>query len=36
MTMEEFNKRIDQSEDDFKNGRFTEIDDVLKRIETWE
>ena len=36
MTMEEFNKGIDQSEDDFKNGRFTEIDDVLKIIDTWE
>ena len=36
MTMEEFNKRLDQSEDDFKNGRFTETDDVLKLIETWE
>ena len=36
MTMEEFNKRIDQSEDDFRNGRFTETDDVLKIIDTWE
>lgn len=36
MTMEKFNKRIDQSEDDFKNGRFTEIEHVLKSIDTWE
>lgn len=36
MTMEEFNKRIDQSEDDFKNGRLTETDELLKIIDTWE
>ena len=35
MTMEEFNKGIDQSEDDFKNGRYTESDDVLKIIDTF-
>lgn len=36
MTMEEFNKGIDQAEDDFKNGRYTDSDDVLKIIDTWE
>ncbi|HAH24050.1 MAG TPA: hypothetical protein DCL77_09890 [Prolixibacteraceae bacterium] len=36
MTMEEFNKRIDQSEDDIKNGRFIETDELLKIIDTWE
>jgi len=36
MTMEEFNKRIDESEDDFKNGRFTETEELFKIIETWE
>lgn len=36
MTMEEFNKRIDQAEDDFRNGRFTESDELHKIIETWE
>jgi len=35
LTMDEFNERIDQSEDDFKNGRFTETHDILKSIETW-
>ena len=36
MTMEEFNKRIDKSEDDFKNGRFTEANELGKIIDTWE
>ena len=35
LTMDEFNERIDQSEDDFKRGRFTETHDLLKSIETW-
>jgi hypothetical protein len=35
LTMDELNKRIDQSEDDFKKGRFSETEDLLKRIETW-
>ena len=35
LTMDELNKRIDQSEDDFKKGRFSETKDLLKRIETW-
>ena len=34
-TMDEFNERIEQSEDDFKKGRFTETHDLLKSIETW-
>ena len=33
--MEEFNKGIDQAEDDIKNGRYTEVHDVLKIIDTW-
>lgn len=36
MTKEEFNKKIDQSEDDYKNGRFTDTDGLLKIIDTWE
>jgi hypothetical protein len=35
LTMDEFNKRIDQSEDDFMKGRFNESKDLLKDIETW-
>lgn len=35
MSMDEFNKKIDQSEEDFKNGKFTEADDLLKSIESW-
>ena len=35
MSMDEFNKRIDQSEDDFKNGKFIEAKDLLKSVETW-
>lgn len=35
-TIEEFNKRIDKSLDDFKNGRTISHDDLLKEIETWE
>lgn len=36
MSIDEFNKRIEQSEDDFKNGRFTETHELLKIIDTWE
>ena len=36
LTIDEFNERIDQSEEDFKEGRFIETDELLKRIETWE
>ena len=35
LTMDELNKRIDQSEDDFKKGKFIETKDLLKNIETW-
>ena len=35
MTMDEFNKIIDQSEVDFENGRVTEAKDLLKIVETW-
>lgn len=30
LTMDELNKRIDQSEDDFKKGRYCETKDLLK------
>ena len=35
MSMDESNKRIDQSEEDFKNGKFIETNDLLKSVETW-
>ena len=35
MTVEELNRRIDQSEDDARNGRLTESNDLLTEIETW-
>jgi len=35
MTVEELNRRIDQSEDDARNGRLTESNDLLAEIETW-
>ena len=35
MSMDEFNKRIDQSEDDFNNGKFIEANDLLSSVETW-
>ena len=35
MTVEELNRRIDQSEDDVRNGRLTESNDLLAEIETW-
>ncbi|MDP2114650.1 MAG: hypothetical protein Q8K69_11390 [Bacteroidota bacterium] len=34
-TMDELNKSIDQSEDYFNKGRFSETKDLLKSIETW-
>ena len=33
MTMEELNKRIDQSESDFRNGRFKASSDLLAKYE---
>jgi len=35
MSMEEFQKRIDQSMDDSKNGRVIEANELLKEIEKW-
>lgn len=35
MTMNEFNSLVDQSEEDFKKGRYTDTNDLLKSIETW-
>jgi len=35
LTMDEFNKMIDDSEEDFINGRVTEARDLLKRVESW-
>lgn len=35
MTMEEFNKRTDASMEDSKNGRLTEVTQLLAEIETW-
>ena len=36
MSMEEFESRIDQSMEDSKNGRLTEMDDFLAEIEKWD
>ena len=35
LTMDEFNKMIDESEEDFINGRVTEARDLLKRVDSW-
>ncbi len=35
MTIEELNRRIDQSEQDSINGRLTESKDLLKKIKKW-
>lgn len=35
LTMDEFNKMIDESEEDFINGRVTETRDLLKKVESW-
>ena len=35
MTNDEFNKMIDKSEADFKNGRVTEAKELLKIVESW-
>ena len=34
-TEEEFLSRIAQSEDDFKNGRTTSLEDLIKDIDKW-
>jgi hypothetical protein len=36
MTIDELNRRIDQSEQDSINGRLTEMDDFLAEIEKWD
>ena len=35
MTFDDFNKMIDKSEEDFKNGRVTEAKELLKIVEEW-
>jgi hypothetical protein len=35
MSMAEFNNAIDESENDFKNGRVTSAKNVLKLIDSW-
>lgn len=35
MSIEEFEKRIDQSMDDSKNGRVIDANDLLKEVEKW-
>jgi len=35
MTLDEFNRQIDQSENDFENGRVTEVKDLLNLVEKW-
>ena len=36
MTLEEFNKRIDQSLLDSKNGNLIDNEELIKEIENWE
>lgn len=36
MTIAELNRRIDQSMDDSKNGRLTEMSVLLKEIKKWD
>ncbi len=35
MSMENFNDIIDESEDDFTNGRVTEAKNLLNQIDSW-
>lgn len=35
MTVQEFNARIDKSMGDSKNGKLTEVNDLLEEIEKW-
>ncbi|WP_291134348.1 hypothetical protein [Flavobacterium sp. UBA7663] len=35
MSIQEFQKRIDQSSNDSKNGRLTESNELLSEIEKW-
>ena len=35
LTLDQLNEMIDQSEDDFKKGKFNETKDLLKSVEKW-
>lgn len=35
MTIDEFQERINRSSEDSKNGKVTEVDDLLSEIEKW-
>jgi hypothetical protein len=35
MTQEELEARLAKSEEDFKMGRYTELDDLIKESESW-
>lgn len=35
MTIEQFNSNIDQSEEDFKNGRIISASDLKAKVEKW-
>lgn len=35
MTLKQFNDRIDKSMEDSKNGKLTEVNDLLAEIEKW-
>ena len=35
MTLDEFNKRIDKSLDDSRNGKLTDIDELKSEIKKW-
>ncbi|MFZ4400764.1 MAG: hypothetical protein ACOYO1_12075 [Bacteroidales bacterium] len=35
ISLEQFNEMIDQSEDDFANGRFIEVNDLKNEITKW-
>ncbi|MDY0077951.1 MAG: hypothetical protein RBR87_11840 [Bacteroidales bacterium] len=35
MTVQEFNARIDKSMEDSKNGKLTEVSELLEEIEKW-
>ena len=36
LSIDELNKMTDQLEDDFKKKRYSETDELLKSIDTWE
>jgi hypothetical protein len=35
MSLEQFNKDIDQAEDDFKNGRYISSSDLKAKVQKW-